>query len=119
MSTENAVLTVEGHFEGKQSNVKATYDRLLTALREFGPVHEAPKKGSIHLDNTSGFAGVSTRKNYFLLHFRTDYKIEHPRITKIEQHSARRFMHTVQLRAEVEIDAELLEWLKDAYELAG
>jgi hypothetical protein len=88
-------------------------------LREFGEVKEAPKQTSIHLENASGFAGVYTRKSYILLHFRTDYKIDHPRITKCEQLSARRFKHTVKLEGESDVDAQLLNWLKDAYKIAG
>jgi hypothetical protein len=110
--------TVDSHFDGKEPQVRAIYDRLVARLREFGTVSEAPKQTSIHLDNASGFAGVYTRKSYILLNFRTDYKIEHPRITKVEQHSARRFMHTVRLEWESDVDAELLSWLKDAYKIA-
>ena len=111
--------TVADHFEGKEAVVKQIYDHLLKALRQYGAVHEAPKQTSIHLDNANGFAGVYTRKNYILLNFRTDYPIDDPRITKREQHSARRFMHTVKLSQESDVDAQLLKWLEDAYKLAG
>jgi len=113
------IATIEPHFEGKEPIVRAIYDRLIASLKPFGAVKQSPKGTSIHLDNANGFAGVYTRKNYLLLHFRTDYKIEHPRITKIEQQSMRRFMHTVKLEKEGDIDAELLKWLKDAYALAA
>jgi len=111
--------SVDRHFVGKEPNVRVVYDRLLAGLRKFGPVKESPKQTSIHLDNASGFAGVNTRKSYLLLNFRTDYKVESSRITKIEQHSARRWMHTVRLESESDVDAELLKWLRDAYSLAG
>ena len=111
--------TVAEHFEGKEAVVKQIYDQLLQALRQFGAVHEAPKQTSIHLDNANGFAGVYTRKNYILLHFRTDYPIDDPRITKHEQLSVRRFMSTVKLTQESDVDVQLLKWLEDAYQLAG
>lgn len=112
-------ITIDNHFEGKGEKVRVTYDRLLGSVREFGHVHEAPKKGSIHLDHKSGFAGVYLRKNYILLHFRTDYPIDSSRIQKQQQLSARRFKHTVRLDSASQIDPELLSWLKDAYLLAG
>ncbi|MEO8397605.1 MAG: DUF5655 domain-containing protein [Chloroflexota bacterium] len=115
----SAEFTIADHFEGKDPVVTAIYTRLLDSLRQFGQVSESPKKTSIHLDKASGFAGVNTRKNYLLLNFRTSSKIDSPRIDKIEQHSAKRFMHTVKLQTPDEIDAELLGWLKSAYELAG
>lgn len=110
--------TVEDHFAGKDPQLKATYDRLLRALREFGPVTESAKQSSIHLEKNSGFAGVHPRKNAFNLEFRTDYKIDHPRITRTQQLSARRFEHTVKLTQESDVDEQLLKWLKDAYELS-
>ena len=111
--------TVADHFEGKEPVVQAIYDRLLKSLRQFGEVYEAPKKTSIHLDRASGFAGVYPRQKYLNLNFRTRRKIEHPRIRKVEQLSAHRFMHTVRLESEDDVDEHLLAWLIEAYELAG
>jgi hypothetical protein len=110
--------SVSQHFEGKEANVRAIYDCLLAKLREFGEVQESPKKTSIHLDNSSGFAGVYTLKSAINLHFRTSQQIEHERIAKVEQLSARRFKHTVKLERVEDVDDTLLSWLKAAYELA-
>ena len=55
--------SVDDQFIGKAPDVRAAYDLLVAQLRTFGPVQEQPKKTSIHLANTSGFAGVHTRKN--------------------------------------------------------
>ena len=112
-------ITIDSHFQGKGENVKVIYDRLLSSLRAFGHVHEAPKKGSIHLVHKSGFAGVYLRKNHILLHFRTEYAIDSSRIQKQQQLSARRFKHTVRLDGTSQIDSELLSWLKNAYLLAS
>lgn len=113
------IASVDIHFQGKEPNVRAVYDCLMLRLHELGPVTASPKQTSIHLDRTTGFAGINTRKSYLLLNFRTDYQVESPRITKVEKHSARRFMHTVKLQSETDVDDELLGWLRDAYELAG
>jgi hypothetical protein len=113
------IASIQTHFQDKESQVRAIYNCLISRLREFGPVSESPRQTSIHLDRMSGFAGVNTRKSYLLLNFRTDYKVENPRIIKLERHSARRFMHTVKLQSEADVDDELLGWLRDAYEIAG
>jgi hypothetical protein len=110
-------VSVESHFEGKPA-LKAVYDKLLAGLRMFGEVREAVKQTSIHLEKNSGFAGVHPRKNYFNLEFRTDNKIDHPRITRHQQLSTRRFEHTVKLETEADVDEQLLIWLKAAYELS-
>ena len=117
--TETEGYKVSDHLQDKDPVVSAIYTRLLDSLRQFGTVTESAKKTSIHLDNRSGFAGVYTRKNAINLNFRTSTRIDSPRIDKIEQHSAKRFMHTVKLTSPDQIDAELLGWLKSAYELAA
>jgi hypothetical protein len=111
--------TVDDQFTGKTPNVRAVYDLLLSQLHTFGPVHEEPKKTSIHLAKTSGFAGVHTRKNYLILNIRSDHLIDSPRITKSEQVSKSRYHQEVKLESPDEIDAELLSWLKAAYHLSS
>ena len=104
-------------FADKAPQLRAVYDRLLASLRKFGTIHEAPKQTSIHLEKNSGFAGVHPKKNAINLEFRTDYEIDHPRIARRQQLSARRFEHTVKLENVGDVDEQLLNWLKDAYDL--
>jgi hypothetical protein len=110
--------SVDHLFEGKAPQLRATFDYLIHKLQAFGEVRVAPKQTSIHLEKNSGFAGVHPRKNAFNLEFRTDYRIEDPRITRTQQLSARRFEHTVKLEKEADVDDQLLGWLKDAYDLS-
>jgi len=110
--------SMESHFSGKEPSVQTMYDRLLSALREFGKVIEEPKKTSIHLVNVTAFAGVQTRGTYILLNIKADHKLESPRIHKAEQISARRFHHRVKISSLSEIDNELIGWLHEAYELS-
>ena len=115
--TEN--FSLDSHFSGKEPSVRTMYDRLLSALREFGKVIEEPKKTSIHLVNVTAFAGVQTRGTYILLNIKADHKLESPRIHKAEQISARRFHHRVKISSLSEIDNELIGWLHEAYMLSG
>jgi hypothetical protein len=110
--------TIEQHFTGKPAAMQAAYYRLLAALEQFGPVRAVPKQTSIHLEKNSGFAGVHPRKDYFNLEFRTDAPIEHARINRQQQLSARRYEHTVKIASEADVDAELMGWLKAAYDLS-
>jgi len=89
----------------------------LAAFILFGPFQEEPKKTSIHLMRTVGFAGVHPRKSYVYLNIRTDYPIASPRIAKTEQVSKNRFHNELKLTSPGEIDEELLGWLQDAYAL--
>jgi len=110
--------SVDHLFEGKAPELRATFDRLISQLRQFGEIKVAPKQTSIHLEKNSGFAGVHPRKTYFNLEFRTDHKIDDPRITIVQKLSARRFEHTVKLEKESHVDDQLLKWLREAYELS-
>ncbi len=110
--------SVEPVFEGKAPELRETFDHLVCQLQTFGAVKVAPKQTSIHLEKNSGFAGVHPRSTYFNLEFRTDYQIDDSRITRVQQLSARRFEHTVKLAKKSDVDVQLLQWLKDAYELS-
>jgi hypothetical protein len=118
MATITNGFTVKSHFEGKETSVRATYDRLLKNARQFGPVVEEPKKTSIHLVNRTAFAGVATRKSAIVLTIKSDRKLSSPRIHKSERTSANRFHHEVKITSPAEVDAELVKWLRDAYVLS-
>ena len=111
--------TIEQHFENKPKNILLIYNKLLNELRKFGNIKENPNNSSIHLENKYGFAGVYTRKKYILLHIHLSREIDSKRIEKIEQISKNRFKHIVKIQSEKDIDQELLNWLKEAYELKG
>ena len=105
------------HLKDKDSEVVKTYYHLINKLQDFGPLKIDPKKTSIHLGSRFGFAGVYTRKDYINLEVHLNYKLDSPRVSKIEQASVNRFHHTIRLNNQKEVDKELLTWLREAYEL--
>lgn len=117
MTTSN-LFTIKSHFEGKDPAVRKIYDRLLKAAEKFGPIKQEAKKTSIHLVCKTAFAGVATRKTAVVLTIKSDRKLSSPRIHKSEQTSAQRFHHEVKLTTPVEVDAEVVQWLKAAYALS-
>ena len=114
-----AEFSVSQHFEKKDPTVKTIYDRILKESRKFGAVTEEPKKTSIHLVNKSAFAGVVTRKNALILNIKSSAPIKHARIIKSEQLSTSRFHQEMKLTSPGDVDAVLIEWLKDAYDISG
>ena len=119
MAAISSGFTVKSHFEGKDKSVRSIYDRLLQKVRQFGRVSEEPKKTSIHLVNRTAFAGVTMRKSAIILTVKSDRKLSSPRIHKSERASANRFHHEVKLSGPADVDAELIKWLKDGYELSA
>src|SRR5579862_1532897 len=93
----NTTETSEALFMSKDEVVRSIYHRFLEVLHTFGPFQEEPKKTSIHLVRTVGFAGIHPRKSYLILNLRTDYPIDSPRVVKSEQVSKNRFHNEVKL----------------------
>jgi hypothetical protein len=119
MTTTTNKFTVKSHFNGKDATVREIYDRLLAGLRKFGPVTEDPKKTSIHLANATALAGVATRKKSLILTIKSSRKLNSSRIHRSEQVSAHRFHHELKLSSAAEVDQELMDWLKEAYEMSA
>ena len=105
------------HLDDKDPVVRKIYERLINQLQKFGQLKIEPKKTSIHLGNRFGFAGVYTRQNYINLEVHLNYKLTSKRVLKVEQASTNRFHHTIKLTNEKDVDKELLDWLREAYEL--
>jgi len=110
--------TVDEHFEGKSDELRAIYDRLVSLAEKFGPVVQDPKKTSIHLNRKTAFAGVAVRKEHIVLTIKSDRPIKSPRIFKSEQTSTNRFHHEIKLAKLKDLDAQLLGWLRAAYDLS-
>jgi hypothetical protein len=119
MKRTSTGFAVKTHFQDKDKIVREIYDRLLRKVEQCGAVVEDPKKTSIHLVNRTAFAGVATRKAAINLTIKGDHKLASSRIKKTEQVSANRFHHEVKITSPVEVDDELVGWLKAAYALSG
>ncbi len=95
------------------------YASLLEALQSVGPFEIEVKKTSIHLVRKSAFAGVAPRKQYLLLTIKASEPIESSRIFKSEQASKHRWHLETRIASAEEIDAELLGWLRESYEISA
>ncbi len=118
MSPVAAAPSVRTHFAAREPNVQAIYDALLKAARKLGPVEEDPKKTSIHLNRGTAFAGVATQKAALVLTLKSASDIRSSRIRKHEQASAHRWHVEVKLTTPADVDAELVTWLRAAYEMS-
>ena len=96
---------------------RALYEELLHALAPFGAFEVEVKKTSIHLVRSSAFAGVHPRKRHLLLTIKAAAPISSGRIVKMQQVSKNRWHLDVKLAVAGDIDAELLGWLREAYEI--
>ena len=118
MPTSKQSHTVASHFEKSAANVLATYKQVLKNARELGRVREDPKKTSIHLVRETAFAGIATRKNSLILTLKSARGVKSPRVHRQEQVSPHRWHLEIRLEAPSDIDSEILDMLKAAYELS-
>jgi hypothetical protein len=96
---------------------KDLYETLLKKISGLRNVIIEEKKTSIHLVNRAAFAGIHPRKSYLILNIVSQAAIKSPRIYKSEQLSKNKFHNEVKIEKEGDINAQLLGWLKSAYDL--
>lgn len=95
------------------------YEHLLQRIKAIGPFQIEIKKTSIHPTRKSAFAGVHPRKLFLMVTIKAKEPIDSGRVAKAEQVSKGRWHLDVWVATKEEIDADLLGWLKQAYELCG
>jgi hypothetical protein len=99
--------------------VRAIYERLLSAARSVGPFREDPNQSSIHLRCGTVFAGVTPRKDALILTIKSETDIRSRRIFKRQQASAHRWHLEIRLDDPTQVDRQLKSWLKDAMALSS
>jgi hypothetical protein len=108
-------VSLESHLLNGSPEVTRIYLALERVVREFGPFRAVPTQTQITLLARTTFAGVTIRKQWLNLGFVLTREIEHPRIRRVERVSQRTLVHTVRLRSERNVDAQLRSWLREAY----
>lgn len=110
---------VAAMFEGDKAALRPVFDALMIAIRAFGKdTEEAPKKGYLSLRRKTQFATLhpSTKAR-----FDVGLKLKGvPASGRLETAGSWNLMvtHRVRLESVKEVDAELVKWLKEAYEQA-
>jgi len=110
-------VSLESQLAAASPEVTRIYLALERVIREFGQFTAVPTKTQITLLARTTFAGVTVRKNWLNIGFILTREIDHPRIRRVERHSPRACVHTVQLRSERNLDSQLRDWLREAYQV--
>jgi hypothetical protein len=90
------------------------FDAYLSALRGLGPVTVISSKSRIAFMTRVRFGSLQVRKDWLALQFWLVREIRSSRFTKTEHLGPRIVLYTLPLRAEAEIDAELMSWMAEA-----
>ncbi|HUG99808.1 MAG TPA: DUF4287 domain-containing protein [Gammaproteobacteria bacterium] len=109
---------VAAFYTGKKEVLRPIHDRLMAAIRKFGPFEEAPKKTYVSLRRKKQFATIGPA---------TNTQVEVGLNVKGLATTARLVQlppkgmcdYKVRLSAPAEVDAALVGWLRKAYDAAG
>jgi hypothetical protein len=109
---------VESHFQGRPE-ARVIFDELIRKLGGFGPLRVDAVKTSVNLIGRRHLGGVRALKDGLRIGFVLERKVSDPRILKSEWVGGSKYGHSVKVTLPQEIDAQLLNWLKEAYDLAS
>ena len=108
---------LDDHFRGKSNEVRAIFDAIVGEVKRFGPVTVLPEKTRIALQVRISFAAFTPRRHWLNGHLVLARRIDSPRFTRIETFSPRNVLHAFRLSSAEEVDAELVGWLAEAYQV--
>ena len=111
------LVDLEDHFLGKSQQVRDTFDAILEAVEQFGPVAALSEKTRIALHARMSFAAFVPRRAWLNGHIVLARRIDNPRFTRIETFSPRNVLHAFRLSSPLEVDSELIGWLAEAYQV--
>jgi hypothetical protein len=113
---EDAIL--DEIYSGAKAGFRPIHEKLMTEIHRFGEFEVAPKKGYVSLRRKKQFAmiGPKTNTRFEVGINAKDFKKD-PRL--IEQPKGSMCNYIVNLTDARDVDAELIAWLRSAYESAG
>jgi len=108
------VFPLQKHFANKEYALKL-FGELKTAVhKKVGSFEVVSLPCCIHFCKNFDFAAVFPLKDGLKLHFSLDRKLSSSRVGQAAQYSKNRVMHEMKIKSADEIDAELLDWLKQS-----
>ncbi len=115
MTTEEAPDEI---YTGKKELLRPIHDRLMEAISPFGTFEIAPKKGYISLRRKKQFATIGPATNT-VVEVGLNMKGIEGTERLLVQPAGGMCNYKVRLRDPNEVDAELIAWIRQAYEGAG
>lgn len=114
-STEEVL---DGLYTGPKAALRPIHDKLLPALKKLGDFEEAPKKTYVSYRRKKQFAMIGPATNTRVeVGLNVKGLPKHARL--IDQGAGKMCNYVVKLTDAKEVDAELIGWIKAAYESAG
>jgi Domain of unknown function (DUF5655)/Domain of unknown function (DUF4287) len=105
-------------YAGKKADLRPIHDRVMAIIGGFGPVEVAPKKGYVSLRRRKQFAMLQPATSHVDLGLILPGTPPMGRLEAGGSFNAM-FSHRVRLASPEAVDAEVVDWLRTAFEGAG
>lgn len=114
----SAEQVLDGLYTGPKEGLRPIHDRLIEAMRTFGDFEEAPKKTYVSYRRKKQFAMIGPATN---TRVEVGLNMKGVEATdRLQQLPAGQMCnYKVKLTDAKEVDADLIDWIKTAYEAAG
>lgn len=109
---------LDGLYTGPKAALRPIHDKLLAAIRKFGDFEEAPKKTYVSYRRKKQFAMIGPATNT-RVEVGINAKGLEAKGRLLELPAGQMCNYKVKLTDPDEVDAELLAWIKTAFEAAG
>jgi hypothetical protein len=105
-------------FIGKSQKARDLYNLIIEKVQAFGEIEINPQKWNISIRRLTTFIAIMIEKDHLTLVFLTDRPIDDFPVYNSFHHSAHRWSNALKIESPDEVDDQLMQWLKEAYDLA-
>lgn len=119
----DAPRTIEGDldriYSGDREQLRAIHDAIMARVRDFGDFEVSPREAFLDLRRETRFATVGPGGT---THVEVGLNLDHadpPERLRREEQADRQIRYTVRISDPEEVDDELIEWMRHAFERAG
>ena len=109
---------LDGLYTGPKATLRPIHDKLMAAMRKFGEFEEAPKKTYVSYRRKKQFATIGPATN---TRVEVGLNVKGVKATERLQElpAGQMCNYRVKLTDPAQVDAELIAWIKTAYDAAG
>ncbi|HWB25016.1 MAG TPA: DUF5655 domain-containing protein [Chitinophagaceae bacterium] len=108
----------EDLFKKRPAVLKALYKKIFDIVKTFGEFREETVLPDVIFFKTrSTFLGLKVKKEWLEVEFFLDHLENVPPVAKFLQTSKHRVVHLVKIDDESDIDAQLVNWMRQSYQL--
>ncbi len=105
------------HLRRKTPQVRKTFDTLMGELYKLGNITINPVKTSIQVKAGATFLSIRPRKRHLELEFQLGREVNEFPVYRTVRISKNRVLHSAILDGPLQVDAKLMNWLRESYAL--